>query len=149
MKWFFSFLFVCFYLIQNPHFWTNLKKNFAHTPSSSGRDRTVCMVRKRLTLFYHFDPVHRERVQNPGHNMAAGARHFRHSVISVILVSVCVTSRKWRCSGRYSRVLTVSVVHYGQCIKHAVKWTECICVKMETLWDRMQVNKALKLQLLQ
>jgi len=98
------------------------------------------MVRKCLTLFYLFDLFRRERVQNPGHNMAAGARHFRHSVISVILAGisvtsrcsrrhfptvirdslisvilagVSVTSRKWCCSGRHLRVLTGSVVHYG------------------------------------
>jgi len=31
----------------------------------------------------------------------------------VILAGVSVTSRKWRCSRRQFRVLTVSVVHYG------------------------------------
>jgi len=84
-----------------------------------------------------------ERVQNPEHKMAAGARHFRDSVISVILAGVSVTSRKWRhsrrhlprvirdsvisvilagvsvtsrkwrCSGWDLHVLTGSVVHYG------------------------------------
>jgi len=54
------------------------------------------MVRKCLTLFYLFDLLRWERVQNPGHNMAAGARHFRHSVISVILTGVSVTSRSSR-----------------------------------------------------
>ena len=52
------------------------------------------MVRKCLTLFNLFDLLRRQRVQNPGHNMAAGARLFRDSVISVILAGVSVTSRK-------------------------------------------------------
>jgi hypothetical protein len=44
------------------------------------------------------------------------AQVIRDSVISVILAGVIVTSRKWRCSRRQFRVLTGSVVHYGQCI---------------------------------
>jgi hypothetical protein len=36
----------------------------------------------------------KEQVQNLWHNMAAGARHFRDSIISVILAVVSVTSRK-------------------------------------------------------
>jgi hypothetical protein len=47
-----------------------------------------------LTLFHLFDLIRRERVQNPGHKMAAGTRHFRDSVISVILAGVRGTSRK-------------------------------------------------------
>ena len=124
-----SFLFVCLFVpYTNPHFWTSLNQTLHTSPPSSGRDRRVCMVRKCLTLFYFFDLLRRERVQNPGHNMAAGARNFRYSVmsviladvsvtshcsrrhlprvirdsvISVILAGVSVTSRKWRCSGRH------------------------------------------------
>jgi len=66
------------------------------------------MVPKCLTLFYLFHLLRRERVQNPRHNMAAGARHFRHSVISVILEGVSVTSR---CSRRHlPRVSRDSVI---------------------------------------
>jgi len=66
------------------------------------------MVRKFLTLFYLFDLLHRERVLNPGRNMAAGARHFRHSFISVILEGVSVTSH---CSRRHlPRVIRDSVI---------------------------------------
>ena len=65
------------------------------------------------------------------------------------LQGVSVTSRKWCCSGRHLRVLTLSVVRYGYCIKNAVKWTECMCVKMETWWERKQLNKKFQLQLLQ
>ena len=79
-----------------------------HTsPPSSERDRRVCMVRKYLTLIYPSDLLRRERVQNSGHNMAAGARHFRHSVISVIRAGVSVTSS---CSRRHlPRVIRGSV----------------------------------------
>jgi len=66
------------------------------------------MVRKCLILFYLFDHLLREQVQNPGHNMAAGARHSRHSVISVILAGVSVTSS---CSRRHlPRVIRDSVI---------------------------------------
>ena len=66
------------------------------------------MVRKCLTLFYLFDLLRWERVQNPGHNMAAGARHFRHSVVSVILAGVSVTSRSSR--RHLPRVIRDSVI---------------------------------------
>jgi len=35
-------------------------------------------------------------MQNPGHNMTAGTRRFRHGVISAILVGVSVTSHTSR-----------------------------------------------------
>jgi hypothetical protein len=59
------------------------------------------MVRKCLTLLCLFDLLRKERVENPGYNMAVGARHFRDNVISVILASVIVTSRKLLFSGRH------------------------------------------------
>jgi hypothetical protein len=63
---------------------------------------------KMFGLFYLFDFLRREGVQNPGHNMAAGARHFRYSVISVILADVSVTSL---CSRRdLPRVIHDSVI---------------------------------------
>jgi len=193
---------VCLYLIQihiSERIWT---KRCTHLPLRLGEIVGLCMVRKCLTFFYLFD-LRMERVQNPGHNMPAGARHFRYSVISVIiagvnvtsrsrrhlprairdsvisviLAGVTVTSRKWRSSRRHlPRVIRDSVisvilagvsvtsrkwrsgrhlrVFYWKCRalwvmhKNAVKWTECMCVKMETWWDRKQVNKELQLQLL-
>jgi hypothetical protein len=93
LKWF-CFVFVCLFVpYTNLHFWTNLNQTLHTSFPSSGRDRRVCMVPKCLTIFYLFDLLRRQRVQNPGHNMAAGARHSRHSVISVILAGVSVTSR--------------------------------------------------------
>jgi hypothetical protein len=89
-----SFSFVPY---TNPHFWTNLNQTLHTSPPSSGRDRRVCMVQKCLTFSTLFD-LRMERVQNPGHNMVAGARPFRHSVICVILKGVSVTSR---CSRRH------------------------------------------------
>jgi hypothetical protein len=68
---------------------------------------------KMFDLFYIFDRLRRERVPIPRHEMAAGARVFRDSVISAILPGVSMTSRKLRCSRRQFRVLTGSVVHYG------------------------------------
>jgi len=49
---------------------------------------------KMIDLFYLFHLLRRERVPNPWHGMAAGARLFRDTVISVILAGVSVTSRK-------------------------------------------------------
>jgi len=102
-------LFVCLFVpYTNPHFWTTLNQTLHTSPPWSRRDRRVCMVRKYLNLFYISDLIRREWVQNPGHNMAAGARHFRHSVISVILAGVIVTSR---CSRRQlPRVIRDSVI---------------------------------------
>jgi hypothetical protein len=56
------------------------------------------MVRKCLTLFYLFYLLRRELVQNPGHNMAAGAvacdiyAVIRDSFMSAILAGVSVKS---------------------------------------------------------
>jgi len=100
----------------NPHFWTNLNQTLHTSPPSSGRDRRVCMVRKCLTLFYLFDLLRRERVQNPGHNMAAGAVAcdicpvIRDSVICVIIAGVSVKSRKWRSRRHLPRVIRDSVI---------------------------------------
>ena len=66
------------------------------------------MIPKCLTPFYLFDLLRKDRVQNPGHNMAAGARHSRHSVISVILAGVSVASG---CSRRHlPKVIRDSVI---------------------------------------
>ena len=48
------------------------------------------------------------------------------------------------CARSYWKCRALWVMH-----KNTVKWTECMCVKMETWWDRKQVNKELQLQLLQ
>jgi hypothetical protein len=84
-----SLLFVCLFVpYTESHFFTNLNHTLHTSPPWSGRDRRVCIVRKCLILFYLFDLLHRERVQNPEHKMTPGARHFRDSVISVILARV-------------------------------------------------------------
>jgi len=64
---------------------------------------------KMFDLFLpFFDLLHMERVQNRGHNVAAGARHFRHSVISMILAGVSVISR---CSRRHlPRLIRDSII---------------------------------------
>jgi hypothetical protein len=83
-------LFVC--ALYKSTFLNQSEPNLAHISPSTGRDCRVCMFRKWLILFYHFD-LFRERVQNHGHNMAAGERHFSRNDISVILASVSVRSR--------------------------------------------------------
>jgi hypothetical protein len=124
-------MFVCMYgTYTNPHFWTNLNQTLHTSPPSSGRDRRVCMVRKCLTLFYLFYLLRRERVQNPGHNMAAGAVAcdicpvIRDSVICVIIAGVSVKSRKWRSRRHLPRVIrdsVISVILEGVTVKSR-KW---------------------------
>jgi hypothetical protein len=63
---------------------------------------------KMFEFFYLFDLLRMERVQNPGHNMAAGARHFRHSVMSAIFAGGSVTSRYSR--QHLPRVIRDSVI---------------------------------------
>ena len=141
-------MFVCLYLIRihiSEPIWT---KFCTHLPLRL--EETVGYIwSENIWPFLIFYLLRRERVPNPRHEIAAGAGVFRQSVITVILAGVSVTSRKWHCSRRQFRVLTGSVVHYGWCIQNAENWTECTCVKMETWWDRKQVNKGLQLQLLQ
>jgi hypothetical protein len=63
---------------------------------------------KMFDLFYLFDLLRTKRVQNPGYNMAAGARYFRHSVLSVILEGVIAMSG---CSRRHvPRVIRESAI---------------------------------------
>jgi hypothetical protein len=119
------FLFVFCLLVCTLYKFTFLNQTLYTSPPSSGRDQRVCMVRKCLTLFYLFDLLRKERVQNPGHNMAAGAKHFRHSVISVILADVRVTSC---CSRRHlARAIcdsVISVILTGVSMTSR-KWRSC------------------------
>jgi len=39
------------------------------------------------------------------------------------------------------------ITHGGLCNENAKKWTECVCVKMETWWDGKEVANELNLQL--
>jgi hypothetical protein len=109
-------LFVCLYLIQiriSEPIWTKL---CTYLP----------FVRKRLQGIYgpkmYDDLFRRERVQNPSHNMAAGARHSRHSVIPVILACVSVTSRcSRRHLPRFIRHSVISVILAGVSVT-SMKW---------------------------
>ena len=137
-----------FLIICTLYKFTFLSQTFHTSPSWSGRERRVCMVRKYLTFSNFLTFFFGSGCRILGTKWLP-ARVIRDNVISAILAGVSVTSRKWRCSRRQFRVLTVSVVHYGQCIKNAEKWPKCMCAKVETWWDRKQVNKELQLQLLQ
>jgi len=131
---------VLFVLYTNPHFWTNLNQTLHISPPSPGRDRRECMVQKCLTFSTFLTFFVWSEYWILSTTWLPGARPFRHSVISVILAGVSVTSRcrrrhlprvirdsvisvipagvgvtsrKWRCIGRHLRVVTGSVVHYG------------------------------------
>jgi len=103
-----SFLFLCFYLIQvhiSEPIWTKL---CTHLPLRLEETLGYVWSENVWHFSTFFDLLRKEGVQNPGHNMAAGATHFRHSVISVILADVSVTSR---CSRRHlPRVIRDSVI---------------------------------------
>jgi hypothetical protein len=116
----------CLYLIQihiSEPIWTKL---CTHLPLSLEETAGYVWYPKMFDLFYLFHLLRRERVPNPRHEMAAGARVLRDSVISMIFGGVGVTSRKWRCSRRqfcvpqessatalYPRFLVVFVWRYG------------------------------------
>jgi len=91
----------------NPHFWNNLTQTLHTSPPRSGRDRRACMDPQYLTFstFMTFSVESEWRI--PGTKWLP-AQVIRESVISVILVAVCVTSRKWRCSRRQFRILQES-----------------------------------------
>jgi hypothetical protein len=102
----FIYLFVC--TLYKSTFPNRSQPNSAHI-SPLGLEEAVGYVwSENVCFFYLFDLLRRERVQKLGHSMAAGARHFRHSVISVILVGVSVTSRC--CRLHFPRVIRDSVI---------------------------------------
>jgi len=108
-------LFVCLFgcTLYKFTFLNRSEPNFAHISPLVWK-RQLGMYEP--TIFHVFDTFYlfcRERVPNPGQKMAAGERVIRDSVISVIAARVSVTSRTWRCSRRYLRVFTGSVLHCG------------------------------------
>jgi hypothetical protein len=84
-------------------------------------------------LSHLFNLFCRERAPNSTWKMAAGITLSPYCVISVMR-HVLV----WRHG---------SDGHGGLCIENMEKWTECVCVKMETWWDGKEVNNELHLQL--
>jgi hypothetical protein len=86
-----------------------------------------------FNLSHLFDLFCRKRVPTNTQKVADGGTLPRYCVISVMR-RVLV----WR-HGRD--------VHGGLCNENAEKWTECVCVKMETWWDGKEVTNELHLQL--
>jgi hypothetical protein len=84
------FSFVCITLYKST-FLNQSEPNFAHISPLVWKRPYGMYGPKKFDPFLFFDLLRRERVQNSGHNIAAGARHFRHSFISVILAGVSVT----------------------------------------------------------
>jgi len=110
----------------NPHFWTDRNQTLHTSPPWSGRDRRVCMGPQYSTFSTYF---------------AGSRRRFIHT--------------GWRPSPRYTATALYpwcdacwrDVTHGGLCNENAEKWTECVCVKMETWWDGMEMTNELNLQL--
>ena len=108
-------LFVCLFVpYTNPHFWTD-RNQTSHTSTPwCGRDRRVCM----------------------------GPQYFTFPTFSTYFVgSGCRFVRsRWLPAPHYSAtalypwcgVCWCDVTHGGFCNENAEKWTECVCVKMET-----------------
>jgi hypothetical protein len=128
----------------NSHFWTNLNQTLHTSPPWSGRDHRVCMDLKFSTSSTFWALFLWGPLQNHGHNMAAAwpfstiplypwfqlafawcHRHdvadggvIRGSLISVILVGVPLTSRKWRCSRQQSHLPQHHIPYSGGCLRH-------------------------------
>jgi hypothetical protein len=127
-------LFVCMYVClfvpyTNPHFWTDRNQTLHTYPPWSGRDRRVCM----------------------------GPQYFTFPTFSTYFVgSGCRFVRsRWLPAPHYPTsalypwcgACRCDVTHGGLCNENAEKWTECVCVKMETWWDDKEVTNELHLQL--
>jgi hypothetical protein len=144
-------MFVCLYVwtYTNSHFWTDLNQTLHTSPYWSGRDRRVCMDPKFLTsstfwahvfgshcrimgtrwlpawpysaipLYPWFQLVFTWCNQN---DIAAGGV-IRSSLISVILVGVPLTWRKWRCSRWQSHPPQCRIPYYGGCLHHVMDMT--------------------------
>jgi hypothetical protein len=96
-RWMFACLYVCMYGTHtNSHFWTDLNQTLHMPPPWSGRNRSVCIDPKFLTSSTFWALFLWEPLQNHGHKMAAGATVFCHTLISVIVAGVRVTSPTWR-----------------------------------------------------
>jgi len=122
--------FVCLFVpYTNPHFLTDRNQILHTSPPWSGRDRRVCM----------------------------GPQYFTFPTFSAYFVgSGCRLLRsRWLPASHYTAtalypwcgVCWCEVTHGGLCNENAEKWTECVCVKMETWWDGKEVTNELHLQL--
>jgi hypothetical protein len=119
---------VCLFVpYTNPHFWTDRNQTLHTSPPWSGRDRRVCMGPQYFTLptFSAYFVV--------------GSCQFIYS--------------RWLRAPHYPApalypwcgVRWCDVTHGRLCNENAEKWTECVCVKMETWWDGKEVTNGLHL----
>jgi len=124
-------MFVCMFVpYTNPHFWTDRNQTLHTSPPWSVRDRRVCM----------------------------GPQYFTFPTFSTYFVgSWCRLVRsRWLpaphcpatalypwCGACWCDVTDGGVL----CNENTEKWTECVCVKMETWWDGKEVTNELHLQL--
>jgi hypothetical protein len=103
----------------NPHFWTDRNQNLHTSPPWSGRDRRVCMGPKYFTF-----PTFSIYFVGNGCRFVRSrwlpAPHFA----ATALYPWCGASR-------------CDVTDGGRLYNENIeKWMECVCVKMETWWDR-------------
>jgi len=125
-------LYVCMFVcsLYKSTFLNRSEPNFAHVSPWSGRDRGVCM----------------------------GPQYFTFPTFSAYFVGSGwrFTCRRWLKAPHYPAtalypwcgVCWCDVTHGVLCNENAEKWTECVCVKMETWWDGKEVTNELHLQLL-
>jgi len=113
----------------NPHFWTDRNQTLHTSPPCSGRDRRACMGPQYFT----FPNV-------STYFVGSGCR---------LLHSSWLPAPHYPATALYPwcRACWCDVTHGGLCNENAEKWTECVCVKMETRWDGKEVTNELHLQL--
>jgi hypothetical protein len=112
----------------NPHFWTDRNQTLHTSPPWSGRDHRVCMGPQYFT-FPTFSTYF----------VGSGCR-FMLSRWLPAPHCFATTLYLWCGACLYD-------IHGGLCNENTEKWTECVCVKTETWWDRKEVTNELHLQL--
>ena len=116
-------LFVCLFVpYTNPHFWTDRNQTSHTSPPWSGRDRRVWMGPQYFT-FPTFSTYFVVSWCRSVHSSWLPSPH-------------CTTTALYPWCG----ACWCDVTHGGLCNKNAEKWTECVCVKMETWWDGKEVT---------
>jgi len=113
----------------NPHFWTDRNQILHISPPWSGRDRRVCIGPQYFT-FPTFS----------AYFVGSGCRLLRYSRLPA--PHYPATALYPWCG-----MCWCDVTHGGLFNEDTEKWTECVCVKMETWWDGKEVTNELHLQL--
>jgi hypothetical protein len=121
--------FCLFVPYTNPHFWTDRNQTLHTSPPWSGRDRRVCMGPQYFT-FPTFSTY-----------FVGSGCQFVHS--RWLPAPHCTATALYPWCG----ACWCDVTHGRLCNENAEKWTECMCVKMETWCDGMEVINELNLQL--